>query len=156
MLPQALSFLKKKQNTPGVRETLGADMEFNLMDYEAYNVPQVPGVYVIVSLDGTKFQYPKGKSPVMYIGMSDNLYSRIKDHATSVKYVADRINDYSRMNCQCHQRYHYFREFGAKVYIFSHRGTQSPKEQEALFLGKFYEKYFSLPVSNSARSFSQK
>lgn len=152
MLPRCLSFIKD------FRGQIGADLEFNLMDFPSKidYIPNTPGVYVIVATGGTKFPYPNGNSSVMYIGMSTKLRQRLCDHYTSTKLVADNFEEYSQMNWQCHQRYHYFRAFGAKVYVFSRRGTQSPKEQEALFLGRFYEKYLSLPVSNGARSFSCK
>lgn len=157
MLPRALTFLKTTSKSAGVRENIGPDLEFDLLDWDMLEtVPNIPGVYVIVATDGTTFQYPKGKSPVMYIGMSDHLQQRLMSHANAVNDVANRIDEYSQMNYQCHQRYHYFRVFGAKVYVFTRRGTQSPKEQEAHYIGKFYEKHLSLPVSNGARSFSCK
>lgn len=157
MLPRSLSFLKEHRS-PGIRQLTGPDLEFNLMNFKEFEnyIPTTPGVYIIVSTDGTHFQYPSGKSPVMYIGMSLNLYNRLKDHYQGTCLVRDRLEDYLYMSYQCHQRYHYFREFGAKVYVFTRRGIQNPKEQEALYIGKFYEKYLSLPVSNGARSFSCK
>jgi hypothetical protein len=157
MLPQTLSFLKESQLSAGVRTVNGADFEFDLLDTEALDsVPNIPGVYIIVSTDGTKFIYPNGRNSVMYIGMSTDLNCRLKRHVDIFKYISDNLRDHKVMCNQCSQRYHYFRVFGAKVYVFTRRGTQDPKEMEALFLGKFYEKYLSLPVSNGARSFSQK
>lgn len=150
-LPRCLSFIKS------FRGQIGADFAFDLMDVdEIDNIPETPGVYVIVSSDGTSFQYPNGKSPIMYIGMSTNLRDRIYQHHKNTKYIAENLCDFREKNRQCHQRYHYFRAFGARVYVFSRRGQQLPKEQEALFIGCFYEKYLSLPVSNGARSFSCK
>ena len=129
-------------------------MVFDLMDNEALEeVPEIPGVYIIVAADGTKFQYPKGKSSVMYIGMSKNLYKRLSNHATNTRKIAAELDEYRRMDCQCNPRYHYFREFGAKVYVFTRRGPQDSKCQESIYIGKFYEKYLALPVSNGARSF---
>ena len=63
------------------------------------------------------------------------------------------IEEYRRIDCQCNPRYHYFREFGAKLYVFTRRGPQDSKCQESIYIGKFYEKYLALPVSNGARSF---
>lgn len=158
MLPRALTFLKETSLSRGFRENSGPDMSIDLIEdsEQLQFVPQTAGVYIIVATDGTTFQYPKGKSPVMYIGMSTNLQSRLMQHANSVKLVTDNLEDFSSMSCQCHQRYHYFRVFGAKVYVFTRRGPQEPKEQESYYIGKFYEKYLSLPVSNGARSFSLK
>lgn len=129
-------------------------MVFDLMDNEALEeVPEIPGVYIIVAADGTKFQYPKGKSSVMYIGMSKNLYKRLSNHATNTRKIAAELDEYRRMDCQCNPRYHYFREFGAKVYVFTRRGPQDSKCQESIYIGMFYEKFLALPVSNGARSF---
>jgi hypothetical protein len=157
MLPRVLSFLKESKLSAGIREINGADFEFDLLDAETLeSMPNVAGVYVIVSEDGTKFIYPNGKCSVMYIGMSKHLRNRIKEHFDAVRSVSGNLDLHKEMCYQCCQRYHYFRVFGAKVYVFTRRGRQEPKEMEATFLGKFYEKYLSLPISNSARSFSQK
>lgn len=153
MLPRCLSFLKSSQLSSGIRENRGPDICLNLMEDDLSIIPNIPGVYIIVTTDGTTFQYPNGKSPVMYIGMSEHLYDRIKSHADNTRKIEQQIDDYRRMSCQCHQRYHYFRTFGAKVYLFTRRGLQPPKCQESVYIGKFYEKYLSLPVSNGARSF---
>ena len=154
MLPQCLSFLKLSKHSQGFRENIGPDMVFDLMDNEALEeVPEIPGVYIIVAADGTKFQYPKGKSSVMYIGMSKNLYKRLSNHATNTRKIAAELDEYRRMDCQCNPRYHYFREFGAKLYVFTRRGPQDSKCQESIYIDKFYEKYLALPVSNGARSF---
>lgn len=153
MLPRCLSFLKSSPLSSGIRENSGPDMSLNLIEDDLSVVPNIPGVYIIVATDGTTFQYPNGRSPVMYIGMSEHLYDRLKSHADITRRVEEQIDDYRRMSYQCHQRYHYFRTFGAKVYVFTRRGIQPPKSQEAIYIGKFYEKYLSLPVSNGARSF---
>ncbi|MBD5316471.1 MAG: hypothetical protein HDS11_02210 [Bacteroides sp.] len=154
MLPRCLSFLKSSTLSPGVRENGGPDLIIkNLISDDLNNIPNTSGVYIIVATNGTSFQYPNGTSPVMYIGMSEHLFDRIKSHADSTRLVNSQLNSFRCMNCQCHQRYHYFRTFGAKVFIFTRRGLQPPKSQEAIFLGKFYEKFLSLPVSNGARSF---
>ena len=154
MLQQCLSFLKESDQSKGFRENCGSDMVFNLMDKDALKkVPKIPGVYIIVAADGTKFQYPKGKSSVMYIGMSKNLYKRLFNHAKNTRNIAAELDAYKRMDCQCNPRYHYFREFGAKVYVFTRRGPQDSKCQESKYIGKFYEKFLALPVSNGARYF---
>ena len=154
MLPQCLSFLKESNKSQGIRENIGPDMVINLMDYDALEgIPEIPGVYIIVAADGTKFQYAQGKSSVMYIGMSKNLHNRLFDHYMNTRKIAAELENYGRMDCQCNPRYHYFREFGAKVYVFTRRGPQDSKCQESIYIGKFYEKYLALPVSNGARSF---
>ena len=154
MLPQCLSFMKESNQSHGFRGMSGPDKVFNLMDKNALqDVPEIPGVYIIVATNGTKFQYPNGKSSVMYIGMSKNLRERLREHFNNTKNVTSELKLRKSMSYQCCSRYHYFRVFGTRVYVFTRRGPQNPKCQESFYLGKFYEKYLALPVGNGARSF---
>lgn len=155
MLHNCLKFLSSRKQSNGVRENTGHDIccdSINNIDFD--KIPAKPGVYIIVAKKrGVQFQYPNGKSNVMYIGMAKNLRRRIKEHVSATRKISEQINVFKSMSSQCYQRYHYFRAFGAKIYIFTHRGTQNPKSQEAYYLGKFYERYYSLPIYNGARSF---
>ncbi|MDE6427976.1 MAG: GIY-YIG nuclease family protein [Muribaculaceae bacterium] len=143
--------MSSTKHSPGFRENIGHDVYFDSIDSIDFDkIPAKPGVYILVAKKrGVHFHYPNGKSKVMYIGMTKNLRRRLKQHVSATRNVSERIE----MSCQCYQRYHYIRAFGAEIYIFTHRGTQNPKSQEAFYLGKFYEKYYSLPICNSARSF---
>ncbi|MDD5840026.1 MAG: hypothetical protein PUC94_08325 [Bacteroidales bacterium] len=91
------------------------------MDFDALKgIPEIPGVYIIVAADGTKFQYPQGKSSVMYIGMSKNLQNRLVDHYMNTRKIAAELENYSRMDCQCSPRVTIISENLVLRYMFSH------------------------------------
>lgn len=79
-----------KSFLPDFRPIKGSDASFDIRDFgeRGFDCPIVKGdigVYVISSTDGTKYIYPNGKkSPIIYIGMSDDLLRRLKDeHCTT-------------------------------------------------------------------------
>lgn len=111
------------------------------------------GVYIILS-KRKKFVYPKGKSQVIYIGKSDNLYHRLKIHKSNVEYADDYKNDEEKIKSHyVVGLYNYISEFGGEVFYLSTRGLQTSKSLEAEILDEFYTKYLALPVGNSAFSF---
>jgi hypothetical protein len=82
-----LSFLKVSDYSFPFREIRGHDDELYLNDSEIESVTTGAGVYIIVSEDKTKFVYPKGISPVIYIGKADNLRRRLKEHLSHLNDV---------------------------------------------------------------------
>ena len=111
------------------------------------------GVYIITSKK-QNFIYPKGKSQVIYIGKSDNLYRRLKVHNANVEYADDYKNDEEKIkNHFVCGVYNYISEFGGEIFYISTHGLQTSKNLEAEILDEFYSKYFALPVGNSAFSF---
>lgn len=68
------------------------------------------GVYIISATDGTKYTYPNGKrSPIIYIGMSEDLFRRLKDeHFTKgLKRLLDDSEWGLDKNWQLASRYQY-------------------------------------------------
>ena len=62
------------------RPVYGYDKQIdNLEDDDLTDLPSKPGVYIIVSFK-TKFIYPIGQSKVIYIGKTDNIQRRLKEH----------------------------------------------------------------------------
>jgi hypothetical protein len=110
------------------------------------------GIYIITSDDNTSFIYPNGNSRVLYIGESTHIRDRLLEHRMGIKHNLD--SSVISMGSQDFQRYHYMKAFGARVYIFYVLKKQVSKNLEAYVLGKFYERYHSLPVANGARSFT--
>lgn len=51
----------------------------NLEENDLSELPSKPGVYIIVAFK-TKFIYPIGQSKVIYIGKTDNIQRRLKEH----------------------------------------------------------------------------
>lgn len=111
------------------------------------------GVYIIISTR-KKFVYPKGESQVIYIGKSDNLYRRIKEHKANVEYADDYKNNEEKIKeYYVYGLYNYISEFGGRVFYLSTHGLQKSKNLEAEILDEFYVKYLALPVGNSTYSF---
>ena len=151
-----LSFLKVSEFSRSFRIERGHDDELCLAKDEINNVTTGPGVYIIVSNDSskTKFVYPRGKSPVIYIGEAVNLRRRLRHHLRRLNELLDNEEDYMKQHYQDSSRYQYMKYYGAYVYTFKClKKTQVAKNLESHILWKFYEKYRSLPVGNGARSF---
>ena len=116
------------------------------------------GVYIISTTDGTKYTYPNSKkSPIIYIGMSEDLLRRLKDeHFTKgLKRLLDNPNWGLEYNIQLASRYQYMFYNGSHVDVFKRRGPQDAKNLESMILNQFYQKYRAIPVGNGARSFGR-
>ena len=145
---------------PSFRPVKGSDASFDLRDFEDadFDCPIKRGdvgIYIISSTDGTKYTYPNGKkSPIIYIGKSDNLLRRLKDHyACSLKLLLNDRDWGIEDNLQLLSRYQYMYYNGSHVDVFVCRGKQESKDLESIFLNQFYKKYRALPVGNGARSY---
>ena len=152
-----------KSFLPDFRPLRGSDASFDLQDFEDRNF-ECPvkngdiGVYVISSTDGTKYTYPNGeKSPIIYIGMSDDLLRRLKDeHFTKgLKRLINNPDWGIDKNCQLASKYQYMYYNGSHVDVFKCRGNQDSKNMESMFLNQFYQKYRALPVGNGACSYEK-
>lgn len=149
---------------PDFRTSSGLDASFDLRDFEDkdFICPLKrgdTGVYIISATDGTKYTYPNGqKSPIIYIGKSDDLLRRLKDeHFTKgLKRLLDNRDFGIAENIQLASRYQYMFYNGSHVDVFKRRGKQESKLFESMMLNLFYQKYRSLPVGNAARSYDNK
>lgn len=115
------------------------------------------GVYIIETTNGFHFPYPDGKSSVIYIGESENLMTRLKEHRQTLWKLQEN-QDYGMKPSQpwISSRYQYMLYKGARVYYYPAIGNQSPKEMEAEIIWNFYKFYRALPVGNAAKSYSRK
>ena len=146
-------FLKKE----GFREPDG--MIEDLYDEDSLSaIPKKPGVYIFQSKSqqnkSQKFVYPSGESQVIYIGMSKNLHSRIKDHHKTVTNIK-RLSKSEILNDWHYTRYLYINSFGCQVHFFTTRGTQKEKNLESEIIEKFYDRFYALPIGNGAFSFKK-
>jgi len=57
------------------------------------NIPDCAGVYIITSFK-TRFIYPEGTSRIIYIGKSDNLKRRLKEHQRHLKSLKRDCQEY--------------------------------------------------------------
>jgi excinuclease UvrABC nuclease subunit len=139
-----LSFLKEFRSHDGIVIDL-------LNDIEISTIPQKPGAYIMFSHE-TKFIYPEGRSKVIYIGKSDNLYKRVYDHSKAALALKG-IPKKDRKQYWHYSRYHFFLKFGCQIIWFTRRGSQNAKDLESDLIDYFYAKYHSLPIGNGAFSF---
>ncbi len=115
------------------------------------------GIYVIEAADGFKFQYPRGKSKVLYIGKADDLYVRLGQHRHRLQQLIDSKGEYGMAEDEpwVSSKYQYMYYYGAKVFYYKCLGKQEAKELEARVMWAFYTKYRALPVGNGAKSYSK-
>lgn len=145
---------------PGFRTKVDASFDlrdFADADFECPIQKSDKGVYIISG--DTQYTYPNGKkSPIIYIGKSDELLRRLKDeHFTKgLKRLLEDPDWGIKDNFQLASRYQYMYYDGSHVDVFKRRGKQESKELESIILNQFYQKYRALPVGNGARSYSQK
>ena len=152
-----------KSFMPEFRPVKGTDASFDLRDFaeDGFVCPVHRGdigIYIISSTDGTKYVYPNGKkSPIIYIGKSDDLYRRLKDeHFTKgLKRLLENKDFGIADNIQIASRYQYMYYNGSHVDVFKCRGYQESKILESIFMNQFYQKYRAIPVGNGARSYVQ-
>lgn len=143
------------------RPKKGTDACFDILDFENkdFECPLKKGdtgVYIISATDGTKYTYPNGlRSPVLYIGKSDDLLRRLRDghYYKGLKRLVDNPDWGIDNNFQLCSRYQYMFYNGSHVDVFKCMGKQESKNLESLFLNRFYQKYRALPVGNAARSY---
>ena len=153
-LPAELSFLKELRHSDAFRPVRGFDDCMNLCEEDVADVPARRGVYIIVAADRTKFVYPKGKSPVIYIGQASNLRRRLREHLKHWRDIVRDEEDDLRAHIEHCPRYWYIESCkGARVYTFYCLKGQREKDLESDIIWRFYEKYRALPVGNGARSF---
>lgn len=148
-----------KSFIPDFRPIKGPDASFDLLDFgeEDFICPvyrEDMGVYIISSTDGTKYTYPNGKkSPILYIGMSDDLLRRLKEHYYRLRLLLDNKDYGIEDNIMLASRYQYMYYNGSHVDVFKCRGYQESKNLESMILNQFYQKFRAIPVGNGARSF---
>ena len=144
---------------PDFRSVKGPDASFDLRDLleKVFSCPIKRGdigVYIITSTDGTKYVYPNGKkSPILYIGRSDDLLRRLKEHCKNLKLLLTDPDWGIEDNIQIASRYQYMYYNGCHVDVFKCRGYQESKLLESEVLNQFYQTYRAIPVGNGARSF---
>lgn len=107
------------------------------------NIPITAGAYVLGSTNGQQLIYPWGSSPIFYIGQSNNLYNRLKDHKNAIIRAMD---NHEELNWW--PRYQYGAAFGATVAWYSVKGSQNPNSLESNLITNFYQTYGSIPAAN--------
>ena len=107
------------------------------------------GIYIIMS-PTQKFVYPRGTSSIIYIGKSNDLHRRLKEHIKYYNIAVAHWKDHSRW---IYSRYNYIYAYGGRVYYLLTQGRETNKALESKALEGFYDKFGALPVGNGAFSF---
>ncbi len=124
----------------------------DVLELDRYTaVPPKRGVYIFVS-QNQEFVYPEGNSRVFYIGKSDNLRRRIREHSNKYLTVCEETqNDFfSRWE---YGRYYYAKAYGCDAYYMPVSGVEESKDLESKIMECFYNRYKALPVGNGAFSY---
>ena len=117
-----------------------------------HQIPTGSGVYVLIARPGVLFRYPKGSSPVFYVGQATNLRHRLKEH---LNYSRQARND--RKLDRYWPRYEYAASFaGSYIFIRTWRG-KTPLHLEGEAIARFAKAHGSFPVANgnAARSWGK-
>ena len=123
-----------------------------LFEQEEYmnDISDKAGVYFFIS-KSKRYIYPKGESPIIYIGTSNNLRRRLKEHLKSFHIAQQHINE---KDIWVYSRYNFMRMSGGfEVYYLRVQGRETAKCLESKVLEDFYDRYGALPVGNGAFSF---
>lgn len=107
------------------------------------------GIYFIVSKN-YKFIYPKGNSPLIYIGKADNLRRRLKEHLTNFRNATPK-------DSWIYSRYNYMNMPGGfEIYYLTSITNEKSKYLESRAIEDFYDRYLATPVGNGAFSFRKR
>jgi excinuclease UvrABC nuclease subunit len=107
------------------------------------SVPAAPGVYIFSARPGHRFAYPRGRSPVFYIGRSTNLRRRLTTHR---RFILQARED--RHLQQYWPRYEYGASFGCRVTVIVTRRGDTAATLESQLLSLFAAQYGVWPVAN--------
>jgi len=110
------------------------------------DVPSEMGVYLLLAAS-QRFTYPRGASPVFYIGMTRSLRARLNTHVRFTRQARSR-----RALELYYPRYEYAAAFGARYAYMVTTPGEGPRELEAETLGRFGRRFGSFPVANGAGS----
>ena len=117
---------------------------WNLKEHE---IPQAPGVYILIARPNILFQYPWGKSRVFYIGQSRNLKRRLHTH---IRHSSTAKDEEGRTNYLYWARYEYAAEFGDKYAVLRTWQGMTAKGLEDEVMALFAKCYGAFPVANGA------
>lgn len=116
------------------------------------NITEKAGVYILLATGRHSFEYPRGRSPIFYIGQAGNLRRRLKSH---LKYAGEACARGKRRLALYWPRYEYAAVFGARYAVIPARPNQSPRTLECRMLRAFARKHRAFPVANSQGSWNK-
>lgn len=151
---QNLKFLKEHISESVIESKLSPPKKDVFKSDDCFDdVPDERGIYIFVARK-TKFQYPKGPSkgmsPVIYIGTSNHLRTRLKQH---LKHYKEAKADFRKHSKWLYSRYNYMVAFDADLYYMRITGCENEKSLERKAIEGFFDVYGALPVGNGAFSY---
>ena len=148
------------------RKAEGVNASFDLLDFEDSSFDCGIGLgkagCYIISATKRNFEYANGKkSPILYIGCSNDLYRRLHDehylkHLAVLRADKDFGIGKTSIICQMADKYQYMLYSGCHVDVFYCKGKQDEFDFESYLLASFYDIYRCTPVGNGARSYGKK
>ncbi len=111
------------------------------------DIPECPGAYLLLSQE-KKFQYPCGKSQVIYIGKSGNLRKRIKKHFDIISDLKSYSKEDDGLANWYYKRYDYINKYGCRVVWFNSCEKYDQVSLHMKLSTIFYKTFQSLPVGN--------
>jgi len=112
---------------------------------DSHEIPESPGVYLLFAR--RRLLYPKGRSPVFYIGQASNLRRRLKAHLTYARQARE-----GRRHTLYWPRYEWAAAFGTRYALVLAGKGQTPRRLEGKILKDFSRKYRSFPLANGQGS----
>jgi len=119
---------------------------------EEHDIPATPGVYVLIAKNGVRFTYPKGKSPIYYIGQTNSLKRRLCGY---LRWHTEAHNEKRSVFPLYEARHEYGGKFGGRYCYIKTWSGQSPKGLEDIVLARFAKRYRTFPVANSAAAWNR-
>jgi len=109
------------------------------------DVPKrTPGAYILVASSGITFRYPRGESPVFYIGKADRVRHRLLTHRNKIwEAMTQKQSVYGPVG-------EYGAAFEARYSFIRADDQRTPEELERLLMARFARIYRGLPVANTA------
>lgn len=117
-----------------------------------HEIPQAPGAYILFARSGIRFRYPKGESPIYYIGQSRGLRNRLKGH---LKWSNQVRLDTREQFPVYEPRYEYGGKFGGRYCFARTWQGLSPKALEDMIMARFAIKYGTFPVANGTSAWNR-
>lgn len=147
-MKQWMRFIKEYISLNRIDNIVGPIPLFEQKEY-INDISNKAGVYFFIS-KSKRYIYPKGESPIIYIGTSNSLRRRLKEHLKSFHIAQQHVNE---KDLWVYSRYNYIIFHGAEVFYLPIIGKENAKDLESKILENFFDKYASLPVGNGAFSY---
>ena len=122
----------------------------DLLAYDKYSVPEMPGAYILIANAGTEFTYPAGNSPVFYIGQGINLKKRLNLRRQQISQAKRR-----QPRRIYPPQFEYGAAFGSRFTYILATESQYPKSLEDQIMAMFANRFHCLPAANGAGAWAR-